>query len=238
MVTLFKKELGYYFNNPVGYIIVVLFAAFANFLYIKDIFIVGSASMRPFFSLLPWLLMIFIPALAMRSLAEEKRTNTIETLLSLPISETQIILAKLFALATVALIGLALTLGLPISLFAITTISFGSIYIPEILVGYLGALLMALLFISLSMFFSSLTKNQVVAFLSSVVFLFFFIVLSQDFLASVLPRVLQDSLSYFSPVYHLEAFTKGLLDLRAIMYFVSFTSLFTFLTIIDLEKRN
>lgn len=238
MFTLYKKELSYFFNNPVGYIVIVLFAVFANFIYIKDVFVIGSASMRPFFSMLPWLLIVYIPAIAMRSLAEEKKSNTIETLLTLPVSETQVVLAKVLAISTVALIGLLLTIGLPISLYAVTSVTFGKVYLPEVLVGYLGASLMALLFISVSVFFSSLTKNQVVAFLSSVLVLFFFVVLSQDFLGSVLPKILQDGLSYFSPVYHMESFIKGLIDLRALVYFGSFISLFVFLTIIDLEKRG
>lgn len=238
MIALYKKELNYYLNNPVGYIVIVLFATFVNFLYVKDIFVVGSASMKPFFSLIPWLMMVFIPALTMRSLSEEKRTNTIETLLTLPVSETQVVLAKLAAIATITLIGLLLTTALPVSLYAITSVTSGKIHLPEIFVGYTGAFLMSLLFISLSLFFSSLARSQVVAFMSSVITLFFFIVLSQDFLASVLPSILLDALGYFSPVYHLDSFIKGLLDLRAITFFISFTILFTFLTIIDLEKRN
>ena len=94
MKNLYKKELNYYLNNPIGYIVVVLFAVFANFLFVKDIFVIGSASMRPFFSILPWLFLVFIPALSMRTLSEEKRVNSIEILLTLPVSETQVVLAK------------------------------------------------------------------------------------------------------------------------------------------------
>src|SRR4030065_469479 len=78
MKYLYKKELNYYLNNPIGYIVLVLFAVFANFLFVKDIFIVGSASMRPFFNFLPWLFLIFVPALTMRIISEEKRVNTID----------------------------------------------------------------------------------------------------------------------------------------------------------------
>jgi len=91
MITLYKKELSYYLSNSVGYIILILFAGFANFLFVKDVFLLGSVSMRPFFSVIPWLFMIFVPAISMRSISEERRTNTIETLLTLPVSETQIV---------------------------------------------------------------------------------------------------------------------------------------------------
>ncbi len=126
MKTLYKKELSYYFNNPIGYIVMILFAVFANFLYVKDIFVIGSASMQPFFGILPWLLLIFIPALSMRILSEEKRTNTIEILLTLPVSETQIIISKFLALTTLLFVSLLLTFGLPVSLMFLT-----KIYLPE-----------------------------------------------------------------------------------------------------------
>jgi len=233
MVTLYKKELKYYLDNPIGYITVVLFSIFVNFLYVKDIFVTGSASMRPFFALLPWLLMIFVPAVTMRILSEEKRSNTIEILLTLPVSETQVVLSKFLAIFTLVALGLVLTIGLPVSLSFLT-----QIYLPEILVGYLGALLLGAAFIGLSMFFSSQTKNQVVAFLTSVLAIFLLLVISTDFLANVLPKFIQDLAGYFSPVYHLQNFVKGIVDLRSVFYFASLTLMFLFATIIDLEKRN
>lgn len=193
--------------------------------------------MRSFFETLPWLLMIFIPALAMRSFADEKKNNTIDILLSLPISELQIVLAKFFAVLTIAAIGLGLTLALPISLYVLTH-QFGSnVYIPEILVGYLGVILLSGVFVSVSIFYSIQTKNQVIAFLLSVVTLFFLIVFSGDFVSGIVPRIAQEFLSYLSPVTHLSGFIKGVIDLRSIYYFISFTVIFIFLTIVDLEKR-
>src|SRR3989344_3979982 len=233
MKTLYKKELNYYLNNPIGYIIVILFAVFANFLFVKDIFIVGQASLKPFFALLPWLFLVFIPALTMRSLSEEKRVNTIEVLLTLPVSEMQVLLAKFLALLTIVGIGLVLTFGLPLSLSFLSRI-----YLPEIIAGYLGEIFLTSFFISLALFFSSLTKNQVVAFLTSVITLFFLLVLGTEFTANVLPRSIQDFLLYFSPINHLQNFVKGVLDFRSIFYFLSFTVLFLFLTVVDLEKRN
>ena len=237
MKGLYKKELQFYLNNPIGYITIILFAVFANFLFVKDIFIVGVASMRQFFETLPWLLMIFVPALAMRSLADEKKNNTLDILLSLPISELQIVLAKFFAVISVVLIGLALTLGLPISLFVLTH-EFGSnIYLPEILVGYFGVILTAGVFAAVSLFFSSRTKNQVVAFLLSAVTLFFLIVVAGDFISGVLPPIAQEFLNYLSPITHMSGFNKGVIDLRSIYYFISFITICLFLTVVDLEKR-
>ncbi len=233
MKTLYKKELSYYLNNPIGYIVLILFAVFANFLFVKDIFVVSSASLRPFFNFLPWLLLIFIPALTMRILSEEKRVNTLEVLLTLPISETEIVVSKFLALLTVVGFGLLLTLGLPISLSFLT-----KLYLPEIIIGYLGVLLFSCSLISLSMFFSSQTKNQVVAFLLSALSIFFLLVVGTDFTANLLPRLIHDFLVYFSPINQLENFVKGVVDLRSLIYFVSFTFIFLFFTVIDLEKRK
>ncbi len=238
MKPLFKKELQFYLNNPIGYITIILFAVFANFLFVKDIFIVGVASMRQFFETLPWLLMIFIPAVAMRTFADEKKNNTIDILLSLPISELQIVLSKFAAVLVVTSLGLVLTLGLPISLYVLTR-EFGSnVYIPEIIVGYLGVLMLSAVFVAVSLFYSSQTKNQVIAFLLSAVTLFFLIVFSGDFVASVVPPIVQEFLSYLSPITHIRGFIKGVIDVRSLYYFISFTVIFLFLTVVDLEKRQ
>lgn len=237
MLNLFKKELAFYLNNPIGYITLALFGVFANFMFVKDIFVYGSASLRPFFEILPWLFMIFIPAISMRLFAEEKRTNTIETLLSLPISEMQIVFGKFFATWVLTGIGLILTLGLPISMYALTKQAGSRIYLPEVFVGYIGQLLFAAGCIAVSMFFSVKTKNQIIAFLGSVITLFFLIIFSTDFAVSVLPRILQEILNYLSPVTQVENFIKGVLDIRSIFYFLSMIVLFLFLTVIDLEKR-
>lgn len=233
MKNLYKKELSYYLNNPIGYIMLVLFAAFANFFFVKDLFTVGSASMQSFFSATAWFMIIFVPAFTMRIIAEEKKANTLEILLTLPISETQIIIAKFLSLLTLLSIGLLLTISLPISLSFIS-----NLYLPEILIGYIGMIFLGGAFIAISMFASSLTKNQVVAFLTSAIILFITLVIGSDFMATVFPKFILDFLNYFSPLYHLDNFTKGLLDLRSIFYFLSLTTIFIFLTITNLEKRE
>lgn len=233
MRALYKKELDYYLNNPVGYIILILFSVFVNFFYIKDIFVVGSGSMRPFFSIMPWFLVIFVPALSMRIFSEEKRLNTLETLLTLPLREVTIIIAKYLALLTLLFIGLILTAALPVTLSVISRL-----YIPEIVVGYMGMFLVGAAFTAIAMFFSSLTKNQVVAFLTSTVVLFFLTVVSSEFLASVLPKSIQDVITLFGPLNQVDSFVKGIVDIRSLTYFVSVSLIFLFFTKILLEKRD
>jgi len=238
MIALFKKEIQFYLNNPLGYIVLVLFGVFANFLFVKDIFVYGSASLRPFFEILPWVYMIFVPAVTMRLIAEEKRTNTMEVLLSLPISEIQIVLAKYLSALFMSVFGLVLTLGLPISMYILTGSIGTRIYLPEVFTGYFGVILLVSVFVSISLYFSSVTKNQILAFLMSVVVLFFLVIFSTDFSASILPGFLQEHLNYFSPMTQAENFFKGVIGLRSTFYFLSMTVLFLFLTVVDIEKRK
>lgn len=230
---LFKKEISYYLTNPIGYITIVLFAICVNFLYVKDLFATGSASMKPFFAVTPWIILIFIPAVAMRAFAEEKRTNTIETLLTLPITELEIVIAKCAAILTVLAIALGLTLLIPMSL-----VYYSRLYIPEIVTGYTGMLLFGLSVSSISLFFSSLTKNQVVAFLYSVITIFLLLVIATEFTANVLPKYLQDIITSFGILYHLNNFIKGVIDMRSVFYFISLFAWSTFLTVINLERRG
>ena len=238
MKALLKKELLFYFNSPLGYISIVLFGVFANFMFVKDIFVYGSASLRPFFEIVPWLFMIFIPALTMRLIAEEKRTNTIEVLMSMPISEMQIVISKWLSTVLMVGVGLILTMGLPISMYLLTKQVGVRLYLPEVFVGYFGLILLASAYISISLFFSSITKNQIVAFLTSALVIFFLMIFSTDFAASVLPKFIQNYLNYLSPTTQLDSLIKGVLDLRSIFYFVSVDALFIFLTFIGLENRQ
>lgn len=233
MVNLFKKELAFYLNNPVGYIVAILFAVFANFLFVKDLFLRGDSSMRYFFEFLPWLTLIFVPAATMRVFAEEKRTNTIEVLLTLPFAELTIVVAKFLAISVFASVSLLLTISIPLALTFI-----GEPVMSEIVVAYVGSVLLIASFTALSVFFSSLTKNQVAAFLSAVIVLFFATLLGTEFLSSSMPQFVQPYLLAVSPMYHYESFLKGLIDARAVFYFLSLVLVFIFLTTVNIEKRD
>lgn len=233
MKALYKKELMQLLNSPVGYSVPIAFALFLGYLFIKDVFVVGSASLKPFFSVAPWLLFLLIPALSMRSLSEEKRSNTIEVLMTLPISEVTIALAKLMSLFTITTLTLALTLSIPLVLGFISTL-----YIPEIIVGYVGLLLLSLLYLSFSLFISSRVSNQISSFSLSVIILFLMTTLSSDFLANLLPKAIQDILIFGSPLLHLDNFVKGVVDFRSVSYFLILIVLFFKLTVIELQKRT
>jgi len=237
MKAIIKKETNQFFNNPYGFIILTLFGVFANFLFVKDVFVLGVVSMKSFFQLVPWIFMIFVPALAMRTISEEKRLNTLEVLRTLPITETQIVIGKFISLIFASTIGLLLTVGLPISLNAISS-SAGTLYLPEVTIGYLGVIFYVVMAISVSLFFSGMTSNQVVAFLLSAVTLFLLNMAGSEFLGTVLPKVVQDILLVLSPLNQMMPFTNGVIDIRSMFYFVSVTSVFVFLSVVDLEKRS
>ncbi len=237
MKALIQKEIHHFLNNPYGFIILVLFGVFANFLFIKDVFVVGVVSMKQFFTFMPWIFMIFIPALSMRSLSEERRANTLEVLRTLPLSEAKIVISKFVAIMIMIVIGLVLTLGLPISLNMIAGSTAG-LYGPEIMAGYGGILLYAAMAVSLSMFFSGLTSNQVVALLLLSASLFVLNVIGTDFLGSSLPKFAQDALLVISPLNQMNTLVNGVIDSRPLFFFCSSVAIFLFLTIADLEKRS
>jgi len=238
MNALIKKEINFYLNKPLGYIVVILFAIFANFLFVKDLFLTNAASLRPFFDTIPYLFMIFIPALVMRLISEEKKTNTLELLLSLPISEIAVVVAKYVGALIVTVLALSLTTLLPISMYLLTGNVGGKLHLPEIFAGYVGLVLCASSFIAVSLFYSSITKDQIVAFLLSSVTLFFLVIFSTDFASNFLPPGLQSALNYFSPVTQLMGFSKGVIDIRSVFYFFSSTIVFLTLTVVDLERRK
>lgn len=233
MKPLYKKEVMQYINSPAGYVIPLLFSLFANYFFMKDVFVVGSASMRPFFGIAPWLLMIFIPALAIRSFSEEKRTNTIEVLMTLPLTEQQIVLAKISSIFTICAGSLLLTLSVPLILLGVS-----KLFIPEVIVGYTGLLLLSLSYISFCVYVSIRISNTIASFLFSTVFLFIATTLSSDFLSNVLPKIAQDALLFISPLLHSQYFFKGVIDLRSLFYFVGISFLFFRLTVMELQKRG
>lgn len=232
IIAMYKKEMGLYLNNPLGYIIIILFGVFANFLYIKDLFLRDSSSLRPFFDVVPWILLIFIPAISMRTFSEEKRTNTIELLLTLPVSPLEITLAKFFALQSLLALSISLTFSLPYTISRVGTLAGG-----EVIVSYVGLFLLGSSFAAIAMFFSALTKNQIISLLMSILSLFILYVFGTQYITPLLSKQIQEVLVFLTPSFQYEVFLKGLLDLRAVLYFISLTFAALFLTVVGIERR-
>ncbi|MBQ7213309.1 MAG: ABC transporter permease subunit [Bacteroidales bacterium] len=215
---IFKRELSAAFHSLSGYIVMVAFLGFTGFFtwfYGRDIFFVGQASLATFFNIAYWTLFFFIPALTMRSIAEEKKTGTIETMLTKPLRASDWIMGKFWALTALIAVTLACTLPYYATLAVI-----GDIDHRTVLCGYLGLMLMSGAYIGIGIFASSLTDNQIVAFLLTLLIGIFFHVLFQIFSYSLSGwwGGFFDALNMRT---HYEAVVRGVVDSRDIIYFVS-----------------
>ena len=230
-----KRELGSFFDSLIAYILLILFLGFSGFftwLYGSDIFFVGQASLQSFFNIAFWTLFFFIPALTMRLLAEEKKTGTIELLLTKAVTDRQVVIGKF--LSTLLLVAIALLFTLP---YVVTLSSIGNIDLGEILSGYLGLLLMSAAYISIGLYASSITSNQIVAFLLSL-FIGLFFHLIFEVLAGNSTGFVGQLFSTLSLAYHFESISRGVVDTRDLIYFLSIVGIGLLLSELSLAKRN
>ncbi|HTA27489.1 MAG TPA: ABC transporter permease subunit [Bacteroidia bacterium] len=230
-----KKELRMFFDSLVAYILLIAFLGFSGFFtwfYGSDIFLTKQASLQSFFQIAYWTLFFFIPALTMRSLAEENKTGTIELLLTKPITNWQVIMGKY--LACFFLIFIALLCTLP---YYITVLNLGKIDTGVVICGYLGLLAMSKVYISIGIWASSITNNQVVAFLvalfTGIFFHFIFGLLGNSFTGTT-----GEIINYLSMSSHFDSISRGMIDSRDLVYFASIIFLGLILAETSLAKRN
>ena len=233
--TIAKREFRTFFDSLAAYILLVVFLGLSGFftwLFGSDIFFIGQATLMPFFSVAYWTLFFFIPALTMKMLAEEKRSGTLELLLTKPVTDWQVIIGKF--LSVIMLIGVALLLTVPyyISVSFLGPIDHGSVWS-----GYLGMLLMSMALISIGLFASSITNNQIVAFLLALFIGVFFLIIF-DVLSNSFTGTIAYFFNYLSLSTHYESVSRGVLDSKDIIYFISISLIGLFLADTVLSKRN
>ncbi len=241
IVTIFKREFVSYFATPIAYVFLAIFVFLGGIFtfYMGNFFDRGQADLQPFFQFHPWLYLFLIPALAMRLWSEERRGGTIELLLTLPVTVPQVVLGKF--LAAWAFTGVALLLTFPLW---ITVNYLGDPDNGVIIASYLGSLLMAGAFLAIGACMSSLTRNQVIAFVSSAVVCLGFVLsgfpLVLEFFAAWAPDFLVQAVSSFSFLSHFTAISEGVIELRDIVFFVSLTLFWLFVNVlvIDLKKAD
>lgn len=230
-----KKELKSFFDSLMAYIMIVVFLGFSGFftwLYGGDVFFVNQATLQSFFGIAYWTLFFFIPALTMKLIAEEKKTGTIELLLTKPITDWHVVTGKF--LSTLLLIGITLALTLP---YYITISKIGPVDHGAVWSGYLGLMLMSATYISIGIFASSITNNQIISFLFALLIgLFFHIIF--NVLASNFTGFLGEIFNYLSLSTHFESISRGVIDSKDIIYFLSIIFLGLFLSEANLSKRN
>ncbi len=233
----FKREFFGYFRSPVAYVFLIVFsiASIALAFFIGGFFKAGQASMERYFMFYPWLFLFLIPAAGMRLWSEEKRTGTVELLFTLPITTLEAVLGKF--LAAWAFLGLAVLLSLPL---AATIAYLGSPDWGVVVSTYLGAILMAGSYLGVCSLTSALTKNQVISFVISLVACLVILFLGwsvfSEILGSIFPTWAVDLLSNFSFITHFEAFTKGIIDPKDIVFFLSLTGFTLFLNVVAIER--
>ncbi len=242
MLSIFKRELRGYFATPVAYVFIVVFLVLAGVFTFQFGQLYGpegqgQASLRAFFGWHPWLYLFFIPAVSMRLWAEERKTGTIELLMTLPITMSQAVLGKF--LAAWFFTGIALLLTFPVW---VTVTYLGEPDHGAIIAGYIGSLIMAGGFLAIGACISSLTKNQVIALVVTFVICLFFLLSghpdSLDFLRGWAPGVLVDTISSFSFLTHFEALSKGVIDVRNLIFFFSLMAFFLFANGLILDQKK
>ncbi|HEV3176441.1 MAG TPA: ABC transporter permease subunit [Stellaceae bacterium] len=236
-----RRELASYFATPLAYVFIVIFLALAGSLafFVGNFFDRGQADLQPFFTFHPWLYLVLIPALAMRLWAEERKSGTIELLLTLPISMTEAVIGKF--LASWAFAGIALILTVP---FWITVNYLGHPDNGVILASYIASFLMAGAFLAIGACLSALTKNQVIAFVVTAAACFVFTVSGSPivlgFIKGWAPEAVLATVAGFSFLTHFNAIIRGVIDLRDAVFFLSVIAFFLYANaiIVDLKKAD
>lgn len=234
ILTICRRELATFFDSLMAYIIMVVFLGLSGFftwMFGSDIFFVGQASLSVFFNIAFWTLFFFIPAITMRTIAEERRSGTLELLLTKPVTDFEIISGKW--LACLMLIVFMLVLTLP---YYVTVASLGNIDHGAVFSGYLALVLISCIYISIGILSSSLTDNQIVAFIASLAIAFIFHILF-DVFAAIMPGNLAHLSSFLSVNNHFQLMARGVIAIENLTYMLSLTLGGLILAAISLKRR-
>lgn len=235
ILTIAKKEFNTFFDSLIAYLLLVIFLVLAGiftWLYGNDIFVSGQASLRNFFQLTSLLFLFFIPAITMRMLAEERNTGTIELLLTKAVSDREVILGKFLACLGLVLVALLFTLP-----YYITVASLGNIDHGATICGYLGLILVSMAYIGIGLFASSITNNQIIAFLLAFVICIFFHFMF-GFFSNFTSGFIGSILQTLSVDYHFQSISRGVIDTKDIIYFLSLSGLGILLSEISISNRG
>ena len=240
-LALIRKDLKGYFDQPTGYILLVLFTLAISYGFFRSTFDTFEASLRPLFTTdltperpsLPWLLALFVPAATMRLLAEEQRDGTLETLFTQPIRTWVVLAAKFVAGLLFVAVAILATIGIPIALGTAGDMDFGAV-----VAQYVGSLFLAASFVAIGLFTSSISRNQIIAFILGFFFILILMSAGLDQVAVTLPTGLASVLQTLSPVTHFSTIARGVIDLRDVLYFAALISTFLSATFLMLRRKS
>ena len=230
---IFKKEFRSYFNSPIAYIFITFFLAISSWLFFRGFFLNGQAEMRGFFGSMPWIFLFFIPSVTMKLWAEEKKIGTAEILMTLPIRDYEVVLGKF--LASFGLLALTALFSLAIPL------SIGYLGDPDggtIVCGYLGLLLMGAAYLAIGLLASTLTENQIIAFILGISACFVLLIIGEDFVLFSTPDWLYPIFSYLGLGAHYSSILRGVIDSRDIIYYLTIIGFFLYLSTLAIESRK
>lgn len=233
VLAIFKKEFRSYFNSAIAYIALACFLAISSFLFFLDFFLYNQASMRGFFSFLPWIFLFLVPAITMRSWAEEKKLGTIETLMTLPVKDGEAVAGKYLASLAFLAIGIALTFTIPLTISILGDPDSG-----PIIGGYVGTLLMGSAYLAVGHWMSSQTKDQIVAFIGALTAIFVLLLVGESVILSALPDSIVPLAEYIGLGSHFRNIGRGVIDTRDIIYYLTLTGLFIYLNIYNVRRRK
>jgi len=228
---IFVKELRSFFNSAVAYIVILVYLVILGWFFTSNLFLAGQATLRTVFEMTPFLLLFFAPAMTMRLISEERKSGTLELLATKPLREHEIIVGKF--LAALALYFFTL---LPTLVYFVTVSFIGDLDVGAVIGGYLGLLMVGGVFLAISLFGSSITENQVVAFIVS--FLIVFALFMLDKVLIYLPSSLATVFEYLSVDYHFSNVARGVIDTRDLIYYLSAIGFALFMGTIVLQKRK
>ena len=228
---IFKKEFGVYFVSPIAYIVISIFLLVTGWFFFSAFFLFNQANLRGFFGLLPITLSFLIPAITMRLFSEEINVGSYEILLTLPVTSLEVILGKF--LASVAFIAAMLV---PTIAYPITVSFLGQLDWGPVAGGYTGVLLLGAAFSAIGLFVSSLTRNQIIAFIAGMAICFFLTLI--DKMLFFLPQSLLGFLQYLGADFHFQNISKGILDSRDIVYFLSVSFIALYGTYLGMQERR
>ena len=232
VAAIYRKELSAYFKSPMAYIFLVFFALFNGYFFTNLFFLINQSDMRALFNVVPMVYLFFVPVVTMSLIAREKNIGTAEVLATLPIKDSELVLGKYLSAFTLVLSGLAFTVVHFATLLIVgTNIDYGTV-----LCGYMGLALLGAFYASVGTFASSLTDNQVVAFIVGAVIVLIFYLL--DKLLVFVPESLTGLIQFMAVDYHLSNISRGVIDSRNLVYFGTLIWLFLSLTIRVVEMRK
>lgn len=232
-IAIARREFQGYFNSLIAYVFLVIYLLLTGWLFFRVFFLNGQASMRLMFDIMPWVFLFFMPAVTMRLWAEEKKVGTMELLMTLPIKDLEAVLGKFLGAVALLVLALALTFPIPVIVASLGNLDFG-----PVAGGYVAAVLMGSAYLAIGVFVSSLTQNQIVAFILGVVIIFGLYMIGSDIVLYSVPARVASVLEYVSLGTHFESIGRGVIDSRDVIYYLCVIGFFLYLNVRSIESRK